>query len=182
MIIVSHRGPYRFALQADGTFRAEPGAGGVASTSAPLVLGTGDITWVAATMNDDDRAAVREGAAVVHGVDLQLLALDPELHRLHYDVVSNATLWFLLHGMFDLPRRPRIDRRFREAWDAYVSVNQVFADRVAESAQPAEIVLVQDYQLTLVPGMVLARRPDLRVVFFIHTPFCGPTSMPRPPR
>ncbi len=177
MIIVSHRGPYRFALQADGTFRAEPGAGGIASALAPLVLGTDDITWVAATIGDDDRAAVREGAAVVRGVDLQLLALDPELHRLHYDVVSNATLWFLLHGMFDLPRRPRIDRRFREAWDAYVTVNQVFADRVAESAEPAEIVLVQDYQLALVPGMVLTRRPDLRVVFFIHTPFCGPTSM-----
>ena len=177
MIIVSHRGPYRFTLQADGGFRAEPGAGGVASALAPLVLGTDDITWVAAAMGDDDRAAVREGAAVAQGLDLQLLALDPELHRLHYDIISNATLWFLLHGLFDLPRRPRIDHRFREAWDAYVSVNHVFAERVAESAKPDEIVLVQDYQLTLVPGMVLARRPDLRVVHFTHTPFCGPTSM-----
>lgn len=177
MIIVSHRGPYRFTLQADGGFRAEPGAGGVASALAPLVLGTDDITWVAAAMGDDDRAAVREGAAVAQGLDLQLLALDPELHRLHYDIISNATLWFLLHGLFDLPRRPRIDHRFQEAWDAYVSVNHVFAERVAESAKPDEIVLVQDYQLTLVPGMVLARRPDLRVVHFTHTPFCGPTSM-----
>ena len=177
MIIVSHRGPYRLTLQAEGGFRAEPGAGGVASALAPLVLGTDDITWVAAAMGDDDRAAVREGAAVAQGLDLQLLALDPELHRLHYDIISNATLWFLLHGLFDLPRRPRIDHRFREAWDAYVSVNHVFAERVAESAKPDEIVLVQDYQLTLVPGMVLARRPDLRVVHFTHTPFCGPTSM-----
>jgi trehalose 6-phosphate synthase len=177
VIIVSHRGPYRFTLQADGSFRAERGAGGVASALAPLVLGTDDITWVAAAMGDDDRAAVREGAAVAQGVDLQLLALDPELHRLHYDIISNATLWFLLHGLFDLPRRPRIDHRFREAWDAYVSVNHVFAERVAESAKPDEIVLVQDYQLTLVPGMVLARRPDLRVVHFTHTPFCEPTSM-----
>jgi hypothetical protein len=32
--------------------------------------------------------------------------------------VSNATLWFLHHGLFDLPRRPRFDERFREAWDA----------------------------------------------------------------
>ena len=29
------------------------------------------------------------------------LALDPELHAMHYDVVSNSVLWFLFHDLFD---------------------------------------------------------------------------------
>ena len=35
-------------------------------------------------------------------------------------------------------------------------------------------MLVQDYQLALVAGQLRARRPDLRVVHFTHTPFAGP--------
>jgi len=36
---------------------------------------------------------------------------------------------------------------------------------------------VQDYQLTLVPHMLREARPDLHVVHFTHTPFCGPGSI-----
>lgn len=110
-------------------------------------------------------------------IHLHLLDLDPELSRLHYDVVSNATLWFLHHGLFDLIRQPRFDRRFRAAWEGYVEVNRAFADRVVGVAAEHEIALVQDYQLALVPGLVRSRRPDLRVVHFTHTPFCGPNSI-----
>ena len=38
-------------------------------------------------------------------------------------------------------------------------------------------MLVQDYQLALVPGFLREPRPDLRVVHFTHTPFCGPNSI-----
>ena len=91
--------------------------------------------------------------------------------------MSNATLWFLFHGLFDLPRRPRFDRHFREAWDAYREVNQVFADAICSSAAADDVVLVQDLQFTLVPGMVRAARPDLRLAHFTHTPFCGPDDI-----
>ena len=36
MIVVSHRGPYRFEANDDGTFTAEPGAGGLASALGAL--------------------------------------------------------------------------------------------------------------------------------------------------
>ena len=38
-------------------------------------------------------------------------------------------------------------------------------------------MLVQDYQLSLVPGQLRAQRPDLRVLHFAHTPFCEPDGM-----
>jgi trehalose 6-phosphate synthase len=179
VIVVSHRGPAKFVRAEDGSFQSRRGSGGLAGTLGRL-LGDGGgepVTWVAAAMTDDDRAAADAGATALPDIDLELLAIDPRQHRLHYDIVSNATLWFLHHGLFDLPRRPRFDDRFREAWDAYVAVNRAFAERVVETASTGDIVLVQDYHLALVAGQLRALRPDLRVVYFTHTPFCGPNSI-----
>lgn len=180
MIVVSNRGPYRFTVEADGGLTPHPGGGGLASALRPLLADPGlDATWIAAAISDGDRAAAAAAAGAVHapGIDLVLLDLDAEQARLHYDVVSNQTLWFLHHGMFDLVRRPRFDHAFLAAWAAYVAVNQAFADAVIERAPQGEVVLVQDYQLALVPGMVVAARPDLRITSFTHTPFCGPNSI-----
>ncbi len=178
MIVVSNRGPFRFSRNPDGTFSAQRGAGGVVSALLPLLANRDDATWVAAAIDDDDVAATAAGAPPSSaGVHARLLPLDPDLQRLHRDVISNATLWFLHHALLDLPRRPRFDRRFREAWEGYVAVNRVFTDGVVDVAREGDSVLVQDYQLTLVPHMLRAARPDLHVVHFTHTPFCGPGSI-----
>lgn len=183
MMLVTHRGPYRFSALDDGSFASTRGAGGIVSALLPLVTGhdleaAGERqAWVAAAIDADDRAAVAAGAATVPGLDLTLLDLDPALHRMHYDVISNGVLWFLHHGLFDLARRPRFDGHLREAWNGYVTVNATFAEAVNERAARDEQILVHDYQLALVPGMVRAARPDLRVTHFTHTPFCGPNSI-----
>jgi trehalose 6-phosphate synthase len=179
-MLVTHRGPYRFSERDDGSFESRRGAGGLVSALLPLVQRddtNARPSWVAAAIDAGDRAAVAAGAAGVAGMDLHLLDLDPALHRMHYDVISNAVLWFLHHGLFDLARRPRFDRHLREAWDGYVAVNAAFADAVVTGAPDGEQVLVHDYQLALVPGMVRAARPDLRLTHFTHTPFCGPNSI-----
>jgi trehalose 6-phosphate synthase len=179
-VVVSNRGPYGFVSRPEGGYDVRPGAGGVATALGPLLTsgaaGPG-AAWIAAAMSDDDRSAVRTGAAAVPGIALTLLDLDPLEYRRYYDVVSNGTLWFLHHGLFDLPRRPRFDRRFREAWSAYETVSLAFAEAAAKAASEGDVVLVQDYQLALVPGMLRGLRPDLRVVHFTHTPFCGPNSI-----
>ena len=56
-------------------------------------------------------------------------------------------------------------------------VNRAFAEAVVHRAPDGDVVLVQDYHLTLVPGLVVDARPDLRVGFFTDTPFCGPNSI-----
>ena len=96
---------------------------------------------------------------------------------MHYDAVSNRVLWFLFHDLFDRIRRPRFDQRFRESWEAYRTVNFAFADATAEAAGPGDVVLVNDYQLSLVGARLRELRPDLRIVHFTHTPFCGPDDM-----
>lgn len=176
MIVVSHRGPYRFEQNNDGSFTGHRGAGGVVSALGPL-LTEGETTWIASAMSDGDRAAVAAGALDGLDVRLHLVDVDPAQYRMHYDVIANGVLWFLHHGMFDRTRRPRFDIHFRDAWDAYVAVNDRFAAETAERAADGDIVLVQDYQLSLLPGALRSLRPDLRVVHFTHTPFAGPDDI-----
>jgi trehalose 6-phosphate synthase len=176
LVIVSNRGPLSFSLDDNQQLVARRGAGGLVSSLSPLVAGT-DTIWIAAAMGEHDRAAAKRGLMDVEGFRLRSLALDPGLYRMAYDVVSNATLWFLHHGLFDLARRPRLDRRWLEAWSAYEEVNQAFSDAVVETAPKGATVLVQDYHLALVGAGLAHRRPDLRAVHFTHTPFCDPNGI-----
>jgi trehalose 6-phosphate synthase len=105
---------------------------------------------------------------------VRTLAVDRDAYRMFYDVVANATLWFLHHDLYDLPRRPRLDRRWHEAWDAYRDVNHTFAKAIIEEAPEGATVLVQDYHLALVGTWLAQQRRDLRAVHFSHIPFCNP--------
>ena len=91
--------------------------------------------------------------------------LSEEETAAHYDGFSNSSLWSLLHYM---PSRFRYDAPW---WDAYQTVNHRFADAIAERAKPDSLVWVHDYHLMLLPRLLKERRPDLRVGFFLHTPF-----------
>lgn len=170
--MVSNRGP--LSLRWDGDeLVARRGAGGLVSGIAPLIAGTSTI-WIAAAMSDADRAAASDAPIEIDGFRVQLLALDPTDYRLAYDVVCNATLWFAYHGLWALAREPSFGPEWAEAWGAYERVNGAFADAVALSAPAGAAVLVQDYHLTLVGGLLAERRPDLRTVHFSHTPFATP--------
>jgi trehalose 6-phosphate synthase len=177
-VLVSNRGPVTFTATATGALEARRGAGGLVSGLAPLMAEGADHAqrslWVAAAMTDGDRSVADRGVTAAAGFRVLMVALADDERRMAYDVVDNATLWFLHHGLWDLSRRPRFDRRWREAWDAYRAVNQAFADHVAADAPLDAAVLVQDYHLTLLAPALRAARPDLRVVHFHHTPFAGP--------
>ena len=67
---------------------------------------------------------------------------------------------------------------FRSAdWDHYVKVNRRFATAILEEIGSGDaMVLVQDYHLALVPEMLKAERPDIRVGIFWHIPWPNPES------
>jgi len=174
VVIVSNRGPLSYRV-VDGELVGTRGAGGLVSGLAPLVEG-GRATWIAAAMSEGDRVAAAAGETSADGLSVQLLAVDPEDHRLAYDVVSNETLWFVHHGLFDLTRSPAFGPDWWRAWEAYRRVNEAFALEVCRTAPEGAAVLVQDYHLTLLAPTVAARRPDLSLVHFSHTPFAGPDT------
>ncbi|HET6773506.1 MAG TPA: trehalose-6-phosphate synthase [Acidimicrobiales bacterium] len=174
VVVVSNRGPLSFRLDDAGAIEASRGAGGLVSGLGPLVAGTGAL-WVAAAMGEGDRAAAAAG--VVDALDFRvcLVEVDPHLYRLAYDVISNQVLWFVHHGLYDLPREPAFGPDLRDAWQAYRRVNRAFADAVADIAPQGAVVLVQDYHLGLMGLPLAEQRPDLDAVHFSHTPFATPT-------
>ena len=99
------------------------------------------------------------------GIWLHPVALSADDIERFYEGQSNATIWPLYH---DAVETPVYSREWR---DAYRTVNERFADAAAAVAARGATVWVHDYQLQLVPAMLRARRPDLRIGFFLHIPF-----------
>ncbi len=147
-------------------------------TLGPGVSGTGPCGWRREWAPTTRRRPAR-GLFDAEGFRVQAVMIEPQDYRAYYDVIANQTLWFCLHGLWDLPRRPRFDRYWWSAWARFRAVNEQFAAAAAEAAAPGATVLVQDYQLALVPAMLAARRPDLRTAAFLHTPWCSPRSWRR---
>ncbi len=180
VVIVSNRGPLSYRI-VDGELVARRGAGGLVSGLAPLVE-EGHARWIAAALSDGDRAAALGGGTTAgrtsaEGLSVDLLAVDPDDLQQAYDVISNQTLWFLHHGLYDLTREPAYDPGWWDAWAAYRRVNEAFARAVVDTAAEGAAVLVQDYHLTLLGPTVAAHRPDLSLVHFHHTPFAGPDTL-----
>jgi len=175
LMVAANRAPVTFAFGDDGEPVAQRGAGGMI-TIAGAVRERGAV-WFAAAMSDADRVIAKRGATEVNGLELHLLSIEPEVYRAAYDSIANATLWFAHHGLFDRARMPVVDRTWWKAWDAFRSYNQTFSDAIAEVAAEGAVVLVQDYHLCLVGAQLAARRPDLRLVHFSHTPFATPDAL-----
>jgi trehalose 6-phosphate synthase len=173
--VVSNRGPLNFAFEG-GELVTKKAAGGLVNALLPA-LGGRDAIWIAVAITDADRRAASGGTIERDGIDVRLLDLPERDYRAYYDVIANSTLWYLYHGLFDRPRRPQFDRRWREAWDRYREVNARFAEAVVDAAPPEATVLVQDYHLSLLGPVVAKERPDLRLVHFNHTPFCSPDEL-----
>ena len=176
LVMVSNRGPVSFRHDEAGEIVARRGAGGLVSGIGPLMAGTGAV-WVAAAMSDADREVAATGVTDVEGFRFRALAVDPDAYRAFYDVIANAALWFVHHGLYDRARRPVIDRQWWAAWAAYGTVNQAFAEGVAEVAPEGAVVLVQDLHLCLLAEPLAVSRPDLDLVHFSHTPFAGPDDL-----
>jgi trehalose 6-phosphate synthase/phosphatase len=85
-----------------------------------------------------------------------------------YEGFSNSSIWPLLHYL------PNYLRYEPEWWEEYRKVNQTFADKVLEIANDGDLVWVHDYQLMLLPALLRAEAPNLRIGFFLHTPFPAP--------
>jgi len=176
LVIASNRGPLSFALDREDRPVPAGSAGGLAGALHPQLEGSG-ATWVSCAMSDADRKATAEGLMTERGLHLLTVQPDRDVYRMAYDVVSNSTLWFLHHHLFDLARRPRFDHHWARAWEAYREFNELFAVVVDAAASEGATVLVQDYHLSLLPGVLAEKRPDLRTVHFTHTPFASPDTL-----
>ncbi|MCP2251895.1 trehalose 6-phosphate synthase [Prauserella aidingensis] len=159
-VVVANRLPVDLERTEDGNQRWTQSPGGLVSALEPF-LRSRNGAWVGwPGVPDVDVDEFSDDGLVLHPVRLSSTEV-----RDYYEGFSNATLWPLYH---DVVARPIFDRSW---WDAYVRVNQRFAEAAAAVAGDGATVWVQDYQLQLVPTMLRELRPDLRIGFFLHIPF-----------
>lgn len=185
-IIVANRAP--LFLQGDrltGNETLVRGAGGLVTAMAALAQATRAI-WVAAARDASDRHLAERADETGHvnleadgqNYSVAFISPSPEAYELYYNEVSNPLLWFIHHYLWDLGHEPIITRDTERAWkDGYVVVNEMFARRVIEEARAASrppMVLIQDYQLYLVPDLVRKELPHAAIMHFIHVPWSNP--------
>ena len=142
----------------DGGWRRSPG--GLVSALEP-VMRKSEGAWVGWPGKADVEIEPFDFDGM-HLVPITLSAADVELY---YEGFSNDTIWPLYHDVIAAPLYKRA------WWEAYVAVNERFAQAAADNAAEGATVWVQDYQLQLVPRMLRELRPDLTIGYFHHIPF-----------
>ncbi|WKX10302.2 trehalose-6-phosphate synthase [Streptomyces sp. NL15-2K] len=167
VLVASNRGPVSYEVREDGSLHAKRGGGGLVSGLSAIGPDAGAL-WVCSTLGDGDREAVRRG---VGEPGVRMLAVPADVHADAYNGIANSVLWFVHHMLYQTPLEPVFDAEFRRQWASYETYNRAFAEALAEEAAPGAAVLVQDYHLCLVPGMLRELRPDLRIGHFSHTPW-----------
>uniref|UniRef100_A0A803LJ58 Uncharacterized protein n=1 Tax=Chenopodium quinoa TaxID=63459 RepID=A0A803LJ58_CHEQI len=97
--------------------------------------------------------------------------LPQDLQKKFYHGYCKQYLWPLFHYM--LPMCPDHGDRFdRSLWQAYVSANKIFADKVMEVINPEDdYVWVHDYHLMILPTFLRKRFYRVKLGFFLHSPF-----------
>ena len=170
-MVVANRLPVDDGVPPDGACEWRRSPGGLVSALHPLLEHT-PATWVGWAGGTGPAPTVAD----INRVRMHPVALSRDDIRDHYEGFANATLWPLYH---DAVEQPVYHRRW---WEAYQRVNQRFAEAAAAAAEPGALVWIQDYHLQLVPGMLRALRPDLRIGFFLHVPFPPPELFMQLPR
>jgi trehalose 6-phosphate synthase len=177
LVLVSNRGPVTY--QEDGSVKR--GTGGLATALIGLASHR-DAVWIASTMTEQDEQVSREHGGEAfeveapHGGDFRVrfVASDAEAYDRFYNIFANPMLWFIQHYLWDLSNAPDVRRHEVEAFEfGYNVVNEDLAEAVLEEIDGKEepVVMVHDYQLYTLPGMVRRARPDAFLHHFVHIPW-----------
>jgi len=168
VIVVANRLPITITPKPDGNFDYSMSSGGLVSglRSLAKVVDFKWFGWPGIDVHRNDKDTVRRELQDQFGA--VPVFLNSDLAERHYNGFSNSVLWPLMHRM--------PDKVFSEkSWAAaYQEVNEVFADNILPIVEDGDIIWVHDYHLLLLPGILrqrMTKKRNLRIGFFLHTPF-----------
>jgi len=193
LLIVSNRLPFT-AIEQEGDLTLAPSSGGLVSgltaylnsrkqasggppaDSPPLPALDGPhaangvaqsylwLGWPGATVAEDKQDALKAKAAEFNAYPVFIA--EDEMEDFYHGF-CNSTIWPLFH-YFSM-----ITYYHQDQWETYRRVNERYADAVMQVIRPNDVVWVHDYQLMLLPALILERVPDAQIGFFLHIPFPG---------
>ncbi len=155
-VVAANRLPVR--RHESGQWSISPG--GLVTALKP-VMRSRESAWIGwSGMIDESHSPFRHDDVALHPINLSQTE-----HDNYYEGFSNGTIWPLYHS------GALSTQYHRHWWDAYRRVNERFARQAIVSTAEGGTLWVHDYHLQLVPEMVRVARPDLKIGFFLHTPF-----------
>lgn len=180
LFVAANRGPVHYRLL-HGRLEPVAAAGGLV-TALSAIASYLPLTWIATASGPGERILASRSAPKTDSSDaprLRFVATSEEALYWFYRRFANPVLWFLQHGMWDLLHRPRLEEMIEKGWMlGYRPVNEAFARVVEQETRglPRPIVLVHDYHLYLLPGLLRKRVPGALVEHFTHVPWPGPEA------
>jgi trehalose 6-phosphate synthase len=181
LVIVSNRGAVTFSRSGSGERTHSRGAGGLVTALNAVSRQSGNAVWISSATSEEDSAVAKEPAPYeVEDLRISLVEHDPEAYDLMYNRIANPLLWFVHHGLYNLPFSPDFGEDTRGAWErGYLSVNENFAEAVAKMVEgdDSPTILLHDYQLYMTPKLVREKvGGDVFVSLFVHIPWPEPDS------
>ena len=180
-VIVSNRGPVTFSRNDSGEREHSRGAGGLVTALNAVTRRRKEAVWIASAQSEEDARVAGESQDApyeVEGLKVVLVEHDEEAYDLMYNHLANPLLWFVQHGLYDLPYAPELGDDTRRAWEeGYVPVNENFAQGVARTLEASggegePVILVHDYQLYMAPSALRERLgDDAFISVFVHIPW-----------
>src|SRR4051812_34908039 len=182
LVLVSNRGPVTF--EPDGSVKR--GTGGLVTALTGLASHR-DAVWIASALTEGDKRQARHSRGRPFDVkspaggeyQVRLVASDDEAYDRFYNVFANPMLWFIQHYLWDLSNAPDIRRNEVEAFEyGYNVVNEDLAAGVCEEIEDFTdpVVMVHDYHLYTLPGLIRRGRPDVFLHHFVHIPWTQPDA------
>ena len=166
VIIVSNRLPIVLNHEEDGSFSIERGTGGLVQAMNPILERSGGrwIGWPGVVEEDLGDGPLRLDRLELP-FELHPVVLSADEVDLYYRGFANSIVWPLFHNF---PDRCSFEPDF---WDAYLKVNEKFAETIAAVVESGHPLWVHDYHLIHLAQMLRERMEPGRIGFFLHIPF-----------
>ncbi len=170
-ILLYHRTPFDEVKREDGSreWVDQKSPNGIIPTLRNLFRSNPSGTWIAwrkVEMEDkkeDEEISMNKPSKF----NLVRIALTEKQVSSFYHVTSKESFWPILHTF------PTYFNVNNADWGVFEEVNKKFAESACKRAADGATIWIHDYNLWLVPGYIRAKRSDLKIAFFHHTPFPG---------
>lgn len=170
LIVVSNRLPLKVETASEGAPRVTPASGGLVTALGPVMRQRGGvwIGWPGSGLPDSRLVEEFRAAGAREGYVFHAVYLDDAERSSFYNGFSNEIIWPLFH---DLQSLCNFDPAY---WRTYNTVNDRYAEAIAEEAIACDFIWVHDYQLMGVGARVRNSSPGSSLGFFLHIPFPPP--------
>ena len=170
-IILYHRSPFDETIDKLGNKKwiDQESPNGIIPTLRNIFRDKTEGTWIAwrevkdIDNEEDEITRINQETSF----DLLRIPLNKKEIRSFYHVTSKESFWPILHTFpnhFDVNNAD---------WKIFEEVNKRFAKAACNQAEKSATIWIHDYNLWLAPFYIRKKRPDIKIIFFHHTPFPG---------